>query len=371
MKKNISLHGSYYIDNFGDVLLCDIIKEITQNSYDCEISIPYATDIFMKMLGENIESNPRDIFKSDFILFGGGGYLGEPNVNVTYWSWRLIKRYLVTGAILRILKKPYAIYGVGAGPINHYLARKLTVFFCNGAKEIVVRDEESKDYLQRYGVKQEVKLATDMAILVEPTYISNENKNIIKEELYKFKDKKKIFLHLAISPDYKKNNMGNGVKYIINDLIKIVNTHKDVAIILGCDSNMSAQVKIANEIVSSFPENSTLILEYKNPNLLIAALNEMDIVITTKLHVGIVGTALRKNVLAFSGHQKIKRFYKQLNCSNNTLPLEELEENIAYDMITKALNESIMDNNKITEMKELANTYYREKIKEVLETTLG
>jgi polysaccharide pyruvyl transferase WcaK-like protein len=55
-----------------------------------------------------------------------------------------------------------------------------------------------------------------------------------------------------------------------------------------------------------------------------AILSMVEAIITTKLHVGIVGAALGKTVLSFSGDQKIKRFYKQIGAPERCVELDDL-----------------------------------------------
>ena len=91
------------------------------------------------------------------------------------------------------------------------------------------------------------------------------------------------------------------------------------------------------------------LVPYDYPTQLCTTLNEMDLIITPKLHVGIVGATLSKSVISFSIHsEKIKRFYNQLNEENRTLSMNDFDENKALAMLEEyhdkkiVLNESIL-----------------------------
>jgi len=62
----------------------------------------------------------------------------------------------------------------------------------------------------------------------------------------------------------------------------------------------------------------------------------VDLIITPKLHVGIVGAALGKSVLSFPYHiHKIKRYYRQIGEEDRCVLLKDITESVAYDKLIK------------------------------------
>src|SRR6202007_2101045 len=51
----------------------------------------------------------------------------------------------------------------------------------------------------------------------------------------------------------------------------------------------------------------------------IALIGGVDGIVTTKLHVGIVGCAMEKPVISMPGHSKTPRFYKQVGLSEQCI----------------------------------------------------
>src|SRR5690606_18311259 len=75
-------------------------------------------------------------------------------------------------------------------------------------------------------------------------------------------------------------------------------------------------------VKQEFDEDTVVSFKYENPSHLIALINELDIVITTKLHCGIVANCLGKYTLSISVHNKTMRLYKQLNLENRNVALK-------------------------------------------------
>jgi hypothetical protein len=67
-----------------------------------------------------------------------------------------------------------------------------------------------------------------------------------------------------------------------------------------------------------------VVVPYRDPDQVLGVIKALDLVITTKLHVGIVACALGTSVLAFPAHQKTRRFYEQIGAADRCLPLHQL-----------------------------------------------
>jgi len=313
--KNIALHGAYHGDNFGDslfvILFVDWLKELNGN-YNKNIYLPFAGDRIRKLVNVSDKRGLKCLFLADLFVFVGGGYLGEPTGNIKMWSCRLIIKHLSIAFVAYILKKPYIFIGVGAGPLSYKLARRLTVFICNKSKKVIIRDKESYDYLIEYGVFSNKLIITADSILsfskknVKPTYV-----NIIKQIIKKQNNGKYIGVHLpSINEKYMDKlllliqdleifcKILPGCKIIVfNDHFKKKYDYRDHQVFL-----LLKQIFIEN----------IMYFDYENPDMLIALISELDIVITSKLHCGIVANCFNKYTVSIAVHEKTKRLYNQL-----------------------------------------------------------
>src|SRR5690554_5036992 len=108
--KKVALHGSYYGDNFGDTLFVieyiNWLKELQGYNND-NIFLPFAGDRVRDLVEVSNFAGIKSIYKSDVVVFIGGGYLGEPSKRVGIWSLRLIIRHLSVGLLALLFRKPY------------------------------------------------------------------------------------------------------------------------------------------------------------------------------------------------------------------------------------------------------------------------
>ena len=101
----VSLHGAYFPNNYGDVLILAIqakwIKEITGD----EVVLPFATEVYREMIDVSEMSGKAGLIESDNLVYGAGGYLGEPHTNKWRWGFNFIKNHSLPYKIAQ--KKQY------------------------------------------------------------------------------------------------------------------------------------------------------------------------------------------------------------------------------------------------------------------------
>jgi hypothetical protein len=148
----IALHGAYRHDNFGDMLLLQIyVRWIRECVPGCRVVLPF----FPGRLTGLISADGRgvtELLRASALVYGGGGYFGEPNSGRGWWALRNSWRHVPVGIIAKMRGIPIAISGVGAGPLTSGLARRLFVSLFRWSSVASVRDPESKAYLGEYGV---------------------------------------------------------------------------------------------------------------------------------------------------------------------------------------------------------------------------
>ncbi|KAA0565836.1 polysaccharide pyruvyl transferase family protein [Bacillus sp. CH30_1T] len=333
--KKVALHGSYYGDNFGDTLfVIHFINWLNENEKNTisSIHLPFASDRVRKLVRVSEKRGIRSIIEADSLVFFGGGYLGEPPGKNKVWSYRLIIRHLSVALLAFLFKKPFIFIGVGAGPLTNKLARKLTVFLCNKSKKTVVRDIESKEYLIRYGVKEnKLKVTADSILTLQSQNVDSTQSALIKNKINV--EKKDACLLIGVHLPINKND-NDKLILLIKDLKKYCDEIGKYKLVVFNDFyKENYDYQAFTNIKDEFGEENVIGIDYNNPQQLIALINELNIVITTKLHCGIVANCLGKYTLSVSVHNKTKRLYKQLNLEERNVALKEYKSGYLFDML--------------------------------------
>lgn len=334
--RKVALHGSYYGDNFGDTLLVleyiDWLKELEEYSHE-DVFLPFASDKVRKLVSVSQKKGIRSIIASELVIFIGGGYLGEPPQRQGVWSYRLIVRHLSIAFLTYILRKPYIFIGVGAGPLSNKLAKKLTVFLCNNSKKLIVRDEESRDYLINYGVdNNKIDVTVDSVLTLRQRDVNQEAKAELRKK-YKINPKEQILIgiHLLVSDD-----KDNKLKLILSDLKTYCNSLEEYKIVVFKDFHKENYDYLAYSMIKQeFVEDKVILAEYESPEYLIALIDELNVLVTTKLHCGIVANCLGKYTISLSAHNKTIRFYKQLGLLDRHVAFEEYCQGKLIDMLSE------------------------------------
>ena len=326
-KPKVYIHGSFMNDNFGDYLLYDVMinlcKKINPNYEYISADVDYTYDKYNEV---NRKSKLYALIFAKKIVFAGGGYFGEPNKQKLYWNIRFIYKHLLFAYLLSFTKKDYIILGVEAGPISLDISKKMLKRVFNHAKKISVRNNESKLFLEKIGVTKKIDVIPDWVLSIE-------KEEIIKTTSKVKSDKTKIFLHFTTKADSKNNP---GMIAAIRDIIKL-DQENDYKFYLVCDQKNLEKEQRAKEIASQLKDAT--ILKYSGPWNLIADLNEADLIITDKLHVGIVGIKLEKKVISIACHKKSINFYKYIEKEENAIFLDDLKENKLREKVKRILEE--------------------------------
>ena len=76
-----------------------------------------------------------------------------------------------------------------------------------------------------------------------------------------------------------------------------------------------------------------------------ALINEVDTVVTLKLHVGAIAASLGKSVIAFPVHwDKVHNFYRSINEIDRCVHISKINKKIVYDQLIKYYDKPIKIN---------------------------
>lgn len=338
----IILHGATNGSNFGDYLFADMflnrLSECNADGKNMFFEFPrYGIGRFFRSkLGYTTKHTLRDLFTSDILIYISGGYFGDTDSSLG-GSIRRFIRYMPVGILFIIMKKPILILGVGGGPLSNKYLRKKVCLLMEKTLTLTVRDEETANYFRDYGVKREIVVTSDTAQAITLEGLPTLDETVKNDLEQTFRNRKILFLHV--------NGNDNADRRVLNTIVEPLNQflheHKDYGVIVGsCTKNGSLEYL---EVSKNIKCDAIYYYNYHNPWQLCSLLNEVDFIITIKLHVGIIGATLSKPVVAFPTHkEKTPRYYRHIGESGRCIPLVDVTYKDVYEVINNYYDKPIL-----------------------------
>lgn len=333
--KVIAIHGSYFGRNFGDTLIVSIVKNwVKEASPDALINLPFvnSTQEAQEICGDDKFIVDPALNNCRALVFGPGGYFGEPNgsfIRKQYWYLRNYRRHLGWNGLLQKQSIPYAIVGVGVGPVSNILMRRRIIQLFKGASYVAVRDEMSRDFLVSWGVPADkVSVTRDVALTTKRTKPRREKC-----------EKLKVGIHFSGSELTTVGKMDEFMSFVYS-------LCRDYDVCLVEDEPGQATTLVKGSIFARLSADGlTLpVIKYKNPDTLLGDLQDLDAIITSKLHVGILGYSFGIPVLAIPKHQKTQRFYSQIKRSEFCLSYDQVNSKSLRSVFELCISSPIVAN---------------------------
>ncbi len=179
----IALSGYYGFDNAGDeALLLAISSSIKNLVPDCEFVVfsgnPAKTMQLHRMkavYNMNPFSVARQLLTCDLLISGGGSIFQD----VT--SSRSLLYYISVVLLARMLGKPVVFYAQGVGPIRRPFNRWLLGRVANHVSLITLRDQASREFMLKLGVRK-----PPLQVTADPVFALQTEDNTIEEILQRF-----------------------------------------------------------------------------------------------------------------------------------------------------------------------------------------
>lgn len=320
------LHGATNGSNYGDCLFADIFYHHLIEKY------PNDEFVFLEMpkfgigkfyrenIGYTTVEKNFNYRNCDALIYFSGGYWGEQNSDCLHTIRRYV-RYFIPGTWCRRNDIPIAVIGVGGGPISSKVLKKAIKEILNSATTITVRDEETKEYFLNWGVNSQIEVTTDTALIVEAP---------------KVKEKKLIFLHVDESLVFKQFYCD----ILSESLKKFLSQHDEYKVIVGHDQKCSNEIQdlvvkdLGNSIATFFYYDG--IRQFEN------MLGGCSLILTPKLHAGIMGASFGKSVISFPVHaEKTLRFYRQIGELERCVPMDLINIDKMDDMLNQFYDKKI------------------------------
>ncbi len=155
MNKKICISGYYGFENFGDETILDIlIKNLKQFKSEPEITVfsvnPIKTKEKYKVNSVqtfNLFKVLTEIIKCDCLISGGGSLLQDST------SKKSLIYYLAVIFFAVLFCKKVIIFAQGIGPISDNFLRNITKVLLKFADLVTVRDKNSYELINQWGIK--------------------------------------------------------------------------------------------------------------------------------------------------------------------------------------------------------------------------
>lgn len=340
--KSVVLQGATQYSNFGDVLYAEMFYEKCKEAGFERIE-------FWQWRSHGIGSYLRgklnykqvcslfSCLKSDALILFSGGYLWDNKKNTKQRFFR----FVFPAMLFQFLHKPVYILGAGGGPVDTVWLRKRMICMLNRSKIVYVRDEETKAIMDAYHVKKHIDVTADTALMVTPDMLPIFEK---KESLISHVgNKKKLALHIP----YFEN--GNAILFekVFPGIIKFLKGHDEYSLVFCTDNVEHAALQnqgYAQRMKEILINNGIDYCDYNFYDAwqMCAFLNDVDFVITMKLHVGVLGASLGKSVISIPLHRdKVHNFYRGIGEVDRCIHINTVSSDLVYEKLCEYYDKPI------------------------------
>jgi polysaccharide pyruvyl transferase WcaK-like protein len=260
--------------------------------------------------------------KSPLVIYGGGDIVND---NFTCMSFL---------HLTKILGLPLIVWGVGVVPIKSSFLRHYSKMVLNHAQIIGVRDENSKNSLEKMGVtRPPIKVTNDLALQLSPNlknnYLLSYLNDIPTGSL-------KIGLNIRNFDDlysshikWQEEDLLTGIASICNHIMDKFNAYIIFLpmVIQERLNGIHPEINTDDEIMKKLipllenQKNTITLKEDYNPEDLLGLITNLDLIISMRLHTLIFGVKTSVPIVGFNYAPKIEAFMSSIGLSDYILDL--------------------------------------------------
>lgn len=318
VRRRVILHGMHTSENFGDVLLTKILLEQIGDADVALLrsSLDVASAVGVKRAGV------IDLLRCSHVILGGGGYFQR--VDGARGALRSVLKYGLPICMGKLFGKKTALIGVGIAPLPGSLASLLFKLLLWCSDVVVARDSTGFAYAKCLApfngsmkVKQGIDLAFDRKALdsvvggVCPSTISLDSAHVVC-----------IGIHVSTPSELSAQR-----RRLLKAISRRLNELDDYQIHLIIDHLPSKEaIEDAVLELESFGIQAPTIIISGDAEKIIRGLHQCDVIITTKLHIGICAAALGKELFSVYKHTKNAITLSEVGLSDRCIPLDGVNE---------------------------------------------
>lgn len=329
----ILMVGALYFANFGDLLFSKLFYEELLKKHDKSDIYIYETPVCKLNEACRKELSYENHFRlsmlkdMDALVYISGGYFDvRKTSHKAHFDWYM--KYALPGEYMAKHGKKIYVLGVGGGDFVWKRGEKVSRQILDAAQVVCVRNKETKQKLEKIGVNNNIIVHSDTA-----QAISNLKRAPEKKDL------KKIFLHVIPTEDKVQLMMKN----VIPAVKTFVNETPGYKVVVGYDGIVRDKYKdVLKNVVSFFGNDKAEFYDYTSIDSMIKNLSECDVVVTAKLHAGIVGSSLGKSVFVFPvDYNKTHRYYEDIGYPERCFDLNTTTQQQIVEALKKYSEEGV------------------------------
>jgi polysaccharide pyruvyl transferase CsaB len=328
-KIKIGISGSYGGMNLGDeAILQSIVAQLRDSLPKVEITVfsrnpddtlkRHKIDRSIEARNLTAKEAKTEINKLDLLILGGGGILYDVHA----------KDYLRDVIIALENRVPVMIYAISAGPLDNPSVQALVRDTLNEIDVITVREGGAQRLLEGIGVKKEIKVTADPALLIKPEPIDKDI--LIKEQL----DSKQKLVGMSVrepgaaAPDLEEKTyhslLANAADFIVDRL------NADVIFIPMEHNKLDLQHSHAVMSQMLKPQKAWVLKGDYSPGQMLSIMSHLDFAVGMRLHFLIFAALQKVPFVALPYSSKVTGFLDDLDLKMPPIELVNAGRLIAY-----------------------------------------
>lgn len=339
MAFKIVLHGAtnWGSSNYGDYIYTAMIYNyLLKKGFRVRCFQP--SSYFLKNLKDyNIQKNFQ-ISTMDALVYLPGGYFGEGHNarlidNLIQWI-----RFIPIGLWAAIKNKPIAILGIGAGPLNFFPLKFAVKYICRHASLITTRDEYSYNTLKTLCPSNQFISESFDLIIAENNLINYEDNSSVNHPI--------LLVHY--------NHSHEALKKFAYATKKFKKEHPEYKVVVSSDQILKNDRILFDEFRCISQISDCVFHQYTTSEEMTELISQSNLILTSKLHVGVVGAVMGKSVISVPCHpEKTMRFYSEIGESVRCLALDTSSPDEIFNTMEKYRLERISINQRFVALAEL------------------
>ncbi len=328
MNMSILVDGYYGAHNLGDEAILRVILARLRAQDVSNISV-LSFDANSTQLTYDVTAIPRRdidsptylwklwsaVRSSDLIIIGGGGLLQDLHIPLS------IPRYFKTLVLAKLLDKPVVTYAIGVGPVRHSLGKYMLRSLSHNFDYITVRDQESKELLESFGVPDTIDTIPDPVWSFGSEISIPDGRTIFdKEEITNDN-----ILLVSITTSIQQQDV-RGLAHLIDAASRELDLRPVFIPLKHGDWKTSIIKDIQNQLTVEFDSIERLY----SPAEVLAIMKMSQFIIASKLHAVILAAAAYKPLLVLSYAPKVSSAAKLLSIPSWSVDEIDIEACVAY-----------------------------------------
>lgn len=323
-EKNIAICGAYGAGNIGDESILAGISQTVAKEFPAHLPIAlthnpeetsalHSIDAF-PVIPAGIRSSlklrhtKKHLRNTKLAIIGGGGilydhgfYHGDSNPIRTWW---------LRTEVLRILKIPYIVFAVGAGPIKGMHSKIMLRRIFEGARSVSARDSASQKLLSKISPRTAIINIPDPAFALAPPGPKHVHEVIVivRRWFHDDEDKLEAFNESLVATLKNEASKGSQIAFL--------------PLVSGAEDDISYALELSEMIGDS----AKVLDPPSSPANAISTLASARKVISMRLHGMILGSIAGRPIVPIAYSPKVKAIAEQLNLQS--LDINEIDEEL-------------------------------------------